>query len=117
MMTILAKDYIESGFSAEDAALLTPSIDSAVKETDAKFEIDFKGVQFFTTLFFSNALTRLIGELGKDEYKRRLHVVNLTESGQETYEHALDYAIEFYGKTPEERKKSGEIAELILEDL
>jgi len=116
MITIKAVDFIESGFSEEDAAALAPSINEA-KDASGKFVVDFSGVQYFTTLFFSSALTRLVGELGEEEYRRRVHVTNLSESGAETYKHALDYAIEYYKKTPEEREKEKANISAIIEEL
>ena len=103
MSTIRARDYITSGFSADDATALAPAIDEA-KSSDSVFAIDFEGVQFFTTLFFSTALTYLVGTWGPGEYDRRMKIVNLSDSGQETYKHALDYAIRYYEKNSGERE-------------
>ena len=114
-MVIKVIDFISSGFSAEDAAALIPSIDAA-KKANAEFVLDFANVQYFTTLFFSAALTRLIGELGEVEYYRCVKVRNLSESGEETYKHALEYAIEYFKKTPEERENSLSITQSVLED-
>ena len=116
MITIRANDFIESGFSADDAKLMARPID-AIKDSDTKIVIDFSDVQYFTTLFFSSALTHLIGILGKEEYMRRLEVTNLSESGEETYRHALDYAIEYYEKTQEERENASEIIDSVMEDV
>jgi len=116
MTVIKALDYIESGFSAEDAMLLSPLIDNA-KNSDEGFAVDFYGVQYFTTLFFSSALTRLVGEMGIDDYNRRVHVYNLSESGAETYNHALNYAKEYYEKTQEERDRDFRSVSSALEDI
>jgi len=115
MTIIKAVDFIDSGFSAEDADALVPSIDVA-NESGEEFTVDFSGVQYFTTLFFGSALTRLIGNMGEEIYCRRVHVTNLSESGAETYKHALDYAIEFFKKTPEERENGQAIVREIMED-
>lgn len=105
MRTIIkANKYIQDGFSADEAEKLLPEIKKAVL-TGEPFEINFEGVQFFTTLFFSTALTYLVGEMGDEEYKNRIHVRNLSESGEETYKHALDYSIEYYKKTSEEQEQ------------
>ena len=116
MTTIKANNFISSGFSADDAAKLTPSINQAV-DSGTEFAVDFSGVQYFTTLFFSTALTRLIDAFGEDEYRRRLHVTNLSESGQETYNHALDYAIEYFKKTDAERALAQASINAVMEDM
>jgi hypothetical protein len=115
MTTIRAIDFVKSGFSAEDALALIPSIDAA-KDSGEEFSIDFSGVHYFTTLFFSSALTRLIGELGEVAYACRVHVTNLSDSGAETYKHALDYAIKYFKKAPEEREKDKLIVKDVMED-
>jgi hypothetical protein len=102
-MKIKANQYISDGYSAEEAEKLLPKIEDAVK-TKEPFEVDFEGVQFFTTLFFSSALTRFVGEVGIEEYNGLIKVSNLSESGKETYAHALDYAVEYYSKTREEQE-------------
>jgi len=116
MTTIKVVDFISSGFSSEDAIALIPAINEA-RDAGDEMIIDFFGVQYFTTLFFSSALTRLIGELGEGEYRRRVQVRNLSESGDETYQHALDYAVEYFKKTPEEREKEQAIISATMEDI
>lgn len=108
MKTIIAKDYIKSGFSEDEAALLQPEIGKAVSES-TPFVLDFDQVQYFTTLFFSTALTYLVDHLGVDGYNRMVTVKNLSESGQETYKHAYDYAIQYYNMTPREQKRERQI--------
>ena len=116
MEIIKAADFIDSGFSEDDALLLIPYIDAA-KDANIEFVVDFSGVHYFTTLFFSTALTRLVGELREEEYRRRVHVRNLSESGAETYKHALDYAIEFFKKTAEERESTHMNIRKVMEDI
>jgi hypothetical protein len=108
MKTIVAKDFITSGFSTDEAGLLTPEISKAIS-TSTPFILDFDGVKYFTTLFFSTALTHLIGSLGLDGYNRMVNVKNLSESGLETYQHAYDYAVQYYQKTPYEQDRERRI--------
>jgi hypothetical protein len=101
-MKLKVNEYIESGFSAEDAGKITPII-QGIMDSNSHLEIDFEGVTFFTTLFFNQSLTYLIGEMGLNEYDERISVSNLSESGQATYKHAYDYAIEYYRKPKEDQ--------------
>jgi len=103
MNDISVANLITNGFSQADAEKIAPVIKEALSKNEP-IELDFSGVQFFTTLFFSTALTYLIGELGKTEYERLITIKNLSESGQETYSHALDYAIKYFNMTSEERE-------------
>jgi 5'(3')-deoxyribonucleotidase len=94
--TILkANEYIKNGFSAEDAEKMTIAIQDVLSNSDG-VEIDFDGVRFLTAFFFSQSLTYLIGEMGLDEYNKRVSILNLSESGNITYRYAYDYAIKYY---------------------
>jgi hypothetical protein len=115
-MTIKAIDYIDNGFSVEDANKLRPIVEKEV-EHGPPVILDFTGVQFFTTLFFGQALTYLIGRMGADEYKRRIIVKNLSDSGQATYEHALTYAEEYYAKSDEERREHDLFIDEAMDEL
>jgi hypothetical protein len=119
MITIYAKNYIESGFSQSDADKLSPEISRAISKTDSsheKIRIDFSDVIYYTTLFFNQAFTYLIGQWGGDEYAQRIELYNLSESGQETYKHALNYAIDYYAQDEGAREKQSKaISEIINE--
>jgi len=113
---IKANEHVANGFSVEDAEKLRPHIHEVVlKKTPVL--LDFDGVKFFTTLFFSQALTYLVGEIGADEYDGLIKVKNLSESGEATYEHALTYARDYYSKTEEKRREHDSIVEKVFEEL
>jgi len=102
-MVIRAKDYIETAFSAEDAEQINQVIDKAVSEYD-KVVIDFEEISFFTTLFFSSAVTRFIKDIGPDAYTRKFEITGLTKVGQIAYQHSLEFAVEAINMTPEEKQ-------------
>jgi len=52
MTIIKAVDFISSGFSADDADKLTPSIDEA-NRTGMPFTVDFSGVKHFKRCFLA----------------------------------------------------------------
>ena len=115
-MVIRVNDFIANGYSQQDAELLAPKIKEAVGNGET-FVVDFAKLQYFTTLFFSTALTRWVGELGIDKYKRLIEIKNLSESGKETYEHALEYAEQFFNKTAAEQRLEQNIVDNETEDL
>lgn len=115
-MNIKAITLIESGFSDDDATKIRPLISDSLKR-NGEVIVDFDGVRYFTTLFFSQALTYLVGELGKEMYLSKVKVINLTESGADTYQHAVDYAIEYYAQKPEGRKKQDDIIEQTKKEI
>ena len=109
-------NYIQNGFSNDDAELLRPHVLKALKSKGLVI-LDFNRVEFYTTLFFSQALTYLLEEMGENEYKKRIKVINLSESGESTYNHALEYALEYYGKTEEERRMIDELFYQSFDDM
>lgn len=93
-MTSMIKvaDYIQTAFSMEDAAALTPMIDAELKE-NSKIILDFSNIKFFTTLFFNNAITKYVLSLGPDEYKKRFELTNLSKVGKATYKYSFENAM------------------------
>jgi len=55
--------------------------------------------------------------MGEDEYKRRVHVTNLSESGKDTYEHAAEYAVGYFKKSAEEQKITNVDVNSVMEDI
>ena len=106
---IKVADYIQTAFSMEDAAALTPIIDAELKE-NSKIILDFSNIKFFTTLFFNNAITKYVLSLGPDEYKKRFNLINLSEVGKTTY------ANSYYELSDDKRKKAEWIISETLEN-
>ena len=102
-MTISAKNHIVTAFSTDDAELINPVINEALAEND-DITIDFTDITFFTTLFFSSAVTRFVYELGPENYDRIFNITGLTEIGQAAYSHSLEFAREEYLLTPEQKQ-------------
>lgn len=103
MMVIKAIDYIESGFSADDANSIIPIIEECLNNND-QITIDFSKVKYYTTLFFNLAITSLITKLGGvDQFNHRVKLVKLSKAGKETYEHSLQNAIEILSLDEEDK--------------
>lgn len=105
---ILAKNYIETGFSADDAGKLDTIIKPLIDKRE-KVVIDFEGVRIFTTLFFNTALAKYVMEIGPDEYEKLFELKNLSEVGDITYQHSLDNAKNYYVMNEKQRKNQDEI--------
>lgn len=105
---ILAKKYIETGFSAEDAEKLDAIINPIFQKRE-KVVIDFDGITIFTTLFFNTALGKYVMEIGPDEYGKLFELKNLSDVGEVTYQHSLDNAKNYFALSAEQRKKQDEI--------
>lgn len=101
-MMIKASNYIKTGFSAEDAEKILLAITPLIESEDV-ITIDFDGIKFFTTLFFNNALSKFVLELGPEKYIKKFELKNLSEIGKTTYEHSLQNAREYYNLPDEKR--------------
>jgi len=100
-MVIKATDYIKTAFSVEDANQIKMKMDMVIEVHD-NVTIDFSGITFFTTLFFSTAITCFVFSLGATRYDQIIRVTGLTEIGQTAYEHSLEFAREESLMTPEQ---------------
>lgn len=105
---ILARDYIQTGFSIDDAEKLDTAITTEIGN-DETVIIDFDGVTYFTTLFFNNALAKYVLELTPEKYDQKFKIINLSEVGETTYKHSYDNAVEYYKLPPEEREIQSKI--------
>jgi hypothetical protein len=91
---ICVKQYVTTCFSFEDANKLQAEIQRQINSSDI-IEIDFSDIKIFTTLFFNNALTKYVVELGPKKYHDKFNLINLSELGQVTYQYSLDNACDY----------------------
>ena len=111
-MKVIVKNYIKTAFSSKDAEVLYKLLEDAVHKHE-QINIDFNGIEFYTTLFFGSAITCFVSELGPDEFASRISVSNLSELGKTAYQHSLDFAREEYLLTPEQKEDRLRALELI----
>ena len=102
-MTIHVADYIKTAFSVDDAKEVNTRIEQALT-SDSEIILDFTGVTFFTTYFFSSSIMRYINDFGPEKFDEVFSVTGLTEVGQTAYSHSLEFAREEYLLTPEQKK-------------
>ena len=112
---IIASDYIKTGFSANDAECLDSVIEPILKKNE-KVQIDFSDIKIFTTLFFNLALTKYVVQLGPKEYDKIFEILNLSEIGQNTYQHSFDNAIEYYNLSNEQKSTQANLLSEFDED-
>ena len=105
---ILAKNYVQTGFSIEDAEKLDVAISKEINSSE-KIVVDFSGITFFTTLFFNNALAKYVLQLTPEKYNEKFEIVNLSEVGEITYKHSYYNALEYYNLPPEKREVQEQI--------
>lgn len=109
---IKASQYIQTGFSADDAEKLLSVIQPIIEKRE-KVNLDFSEIRIFTTLFFNNALAKFLVEFGPEKYSEMFEVNNLSDVGQSTYQHSIENAKEYYKMSKEQRKEQ----EGILTDI
>lgn len=59
-------------------------------------ELDFAGVEIFSTPFFNLAIARLLERMSSDVLNERLHVLNLSPLGFNTLRRVIDNAKRHY---------------------
>lgn len=107
-MIIKVIDHIDTAFSIEDAECLERQFIDYVEKEDV-IVLDFEGIEYFTTLFFNNAISKYVLLLSKDVYDKRFKIIGLSEVGETTYNHSLENAIEYSSMSEQERKIKDEI--------
>lgn len=95
MHKILVKSLFDSAFSENNAQLLRKEIDKLL-ELYSTIEIDFTGIEKFTTLFFNFSTGYYISKLGPEAYQKKIKVSGLTSLGNSVYTSSCENAIEKY---------------------
>ncbi len=102
---IMAKDYVSSGFSPEDAKLLDLAI-APLTERGELVSIDFSDVRHYTTAFFNEAFGKYLVQLGPDQYEKQFQLTNLSKVGEMCYRISFENAVKFHSKQLETTKTS-----------
>lgn len=110
---IKVRDFIENAFSIEDAEVIFSEIQKELKK-NKKVTIDFSSIDYYTTLFFNNAITRFVLSLGKEQFDNTFEIINLSEVGKTTYNHSLDNAMSML-TIPEDRRE--EVASILQKNM
>lgn len=105
MNTILVRDYIETGFSLDDAEKLNERIEAALSHSSGNdiITIDFNGVKFFTTQFFNNSIGKYVLQMSPSVFDTRFEVIHLSEIGQATFQRSYENAVSYFNLPPEKR--------------
>lgn len=102
MSKVVVRELFSSAFSESKAVLLRNIIQEKMNLNE-NIELDFTGIEKFTTLFFNFSTGYFISVLGPNEYDKRISLTGLSELGESTYKSSYNNAIEKYN--PEQNEK------------
>lgn len=88
---IIIKDFTTTALS-EDAGILLRQHISDFLDKDQIIELDFEGISLFSTTFFNASIGFFVLQMGPDKCKRLFKLVNISDLGQDTYDHSLENA-------------------------
>lgn len=88
---IVVKDFIKMAFSYEDGMKLREKINEALK-TEKPVEVDFEGINVFTTMFFNACFGHYVFTYSLEWYNEMIKVINLNQMGIETHRHSIENA-------------------------
>lgn len=115
-MKVIVNQHISAGFSSKDADILSSLIDENLNDNE-RIEIDFTDVKFFTTLFFNEAIMKYLEHMSVDDFNSKIIVTNLSSTGEKTFRHSYEYAVEYYALSPDEREKQNKIIDAAMDDI
>lgn len=84
MTTIKVNEFLETAFDMEDAEILKEKI-MPYLESNEPVLLDFKGVEHFTSLFFSIGLCDIMYDLGQEKYDKLVILLNLPDYAKNSY--------------------------------
>lgn len=109
-MEIKVFDFIESGFSNEQANILKEVIKKELDKNTDDIVLNFNGITRFTTLFFNFSTGYYLKLLGKERYDKIFNLSNLSELGESAYKHS-------YNNSLDDKMKDEKIQNAILDIL
>lgn len=65
-------------------------------------ELDFSGVEFYSSPFFNASMGLLIGEFSVSDLQRLVKFQNLSDTGKSILNYVIHHAIHFYGENSKE---------------
>lgn len=91
MITINVNEIAIYAMFEQDGTKLREAIIEALKK-DEVVQLDFKGVDYFTTMFFNASIGWLVLEEGPLYVENKVKVINLSELGKMTWQHSFENA-------------------------
>ena len=88
---IIVKDFLNMAFSYEDGMKLREKINIAL-QTEKPVEVDFEGINVFTTMFFNACFGHFVFTNSIEWYNEMIKVINLNQMGIETHKHSIENA-------------------------
>lgn len=76
----------------ETGMKLRREIEKSMLDSD-EVTLDFSGIEFFATPFFNSSVGYYIMQWSPEEFEKKVHLINLSELGEETYKHSYQNAI------------------------
>ena len=92
MTTISVQSIAQYAMFEQDGIRLREAIINTLKN-EKIVELDFDGVEYFTTMFFNASIGWLVLFKGPSYVKDRILFKNLSELGEQTWQHSFDNAI------------------------
>jgi len=91
MITIRVQTITKYAMFEQDGIRLREAICDALQK-EAEVQLDFEGVEFFTTMFFNASIGWLFLSNGPLYIEEKIQIVNLTELGEITLKHSFENA-------------------------
>lgn len=92
-MTIIIKDFTTTALSEEAGYKLREKINEILSTgRNDIIELDFEGISLFSTAFFNASVGYFVLQMGPEKCKRLFKLINISDLGQDTYNHSLENA-------------------------
>ena len=108
MAIIKVNEFLDTALDMEDAEILKGRIMTYIKSNESVL-LDFKGVTYFTSLFFNTSLCSILFKIGQEKYDNLVTVFNLPDYAKDFYEDCYKDTIDnpFEGLSESELRELG----------
>lgn len=92
MTTIKVQTITQYAMFEQDGITLREAIADEIRKGNT-VQLDFQGVEYFTTMFFNASIGWLVLNEGPEYVEKNIAPINLSELGKSTWDHSFDNAM------------------------
>lgn len=97
---IIISNYIKNGLTENNGLIIREKIEQALKELNEgdTIVLNFNGISLFATPFFNSSIGYFLLKLGPRKFDEVIQLEDISDLGQNTYQHSYENAVEIYTK-------------------
>lgn len=97
---LIISNFIKNGLTENNGLIIREKIEQILKELNDGdiIVLNFNNISLFATPFFNSSIGYFLLKLGPEKFDEVFKLEEISELGQNTYQHSYENAVEIYTK-------------------